>query len=198
LDVEGDGLEPLGFCRRGDVRTGQRQWRDVDIALAPNAQRLTAGNEHVQTGARLQERDETGRGRDEVFQVVEDNEGRRVCQRVADALDRFALAGGGQTESFRDRGHDEARVAQGGERDEPDASEELVGDGVRDVEGEPRLADTAGTRQRDEPDPRVAEKFEDDGALVLASDKRCERPRQRGPREETGQFTGADEREPGS
>ena len=87
--------------------------RDRVLVLAREVERLAAGGEDAKLGAGGEQLPELAGGVEDLFEVVEDEQG--------------ALSGQGcgevpvSAERLLDGGEDEGRVAQGGEVDEPDS-----------------------------------------------------------------------------
>jgi hypothetical protein len=66
---------------------------------------------------------------------------------------------------------DQAWVTDGSQRHEPDTVREVLGDRLGDPLGEPRLADTAGTGEGQEPDRWLADEITDSVDFALPPDE---------------------------
>ena len=97
----------------------RRHWRHWIGLLATHAQPLPARDEHVEIGAGADERRQLGRRLHHLLEVVEEAEHRLVLDVLGEAV-----LGAEQPTGSRE---DECRVAEGRERDPPDA----IGIGVR-------------------------------------------------------------------
>ena len=75
----------------------------------------------------------------------------------------------GQTEDIGDRNRHKGRIGERRQIDEPDAVRTIVRHRRADVQREPRLADAAGARHRD--DARLFQRRHDTGAVVDAADE---------------------------
>ena len=132
---------------RDRVRLAQRQ--DDVLALAGEVERLPARDEQRELGAGGEELRELGRGRKQVLEVVEQEQ----QPLGADVLGEILL----RPEDLRDRRADERRLAQGGEPDPEDAVRVELGDVGGRLRGEPGLARSARSGQRQQPSPLVRE-----------------------------------------
>jgi hypothetical protein len=133
-----------------DGRRGirQREWSDQQLLLAAYRERRSAGDERLHRWALLEESSNRRAGGEHLFKVVEDEEQMHVAQRGEQrALHRLTdqradcerLCNGG--ENLRGR-------LNRGERDKDAAIREGGAQFLRCRDGEARLADAAGSRDR--------------------------------------------------
>jgi hypothetical protein len=84
--------------------------------------------------------------------------------------ERF-VPGLAHSENLRDRGDDEGGVGDGRQAHVPDAVNEVAGDRGRGSRSETRLADTAGSAQRDETHIVATQQIDDGGDLRFTADE---------------------------
>ena len=112
-----------------------------------------------------------------MFEIVENQQGVLVLKTVGNHLQNWALTAFADIEGAGDGGQNELGIGDRGEGDEDDTVREN-GRGMRaDADGQPSLADTAWTGQRQETNPPAQERA-GRGSLGLPADQRGERPGQ--------------------
>ena len=112
----------------------------------------------------------------EMFAVIEDQQRVLRAQRGDDEFHRRRLFGRIEFHRGGERGRNERRIFEPREIDEPHALAERADAAARGFECEPRLADAARTRERDE--PNVAEQLAHFGEFAFAAEKARELQRQ--------------------
>ncbi len=131
-------------------RDGERGERE--LLLAGEAEGAAAGGEDSELGAGFEEQTEIGGGADDVFQVVDRQQGPAALKGGGDALRRWAVVLGDDAEGAGDGGENEVLVGDGSEGDEDVVVREGQGivQGRCHGEGEPCLADAARSGDGDE------------------------------------------------
>ncbi len=171
LNEEGNG----GVGREWDVlAVGRRgaQRGEWILLLAGDAEGGAAGGENLESGRLGQEACQARGGGEDLFQVVENQQGAAMAEEVGEnGIDR-ALAGFAQTQGAGDGGEDEVGIDDGGEGNDRHAIRDLRGDGVGCGEGETSLADTAGSRDRHEAGAGGCEHGDEIGEIGVATEKR--------------------------
>ncbi len=133
----------------------------------------------VRSRARPEESDQEGGRIDHLLEVVEDEQEVTIAQHVHEAIDQGTFARLANAEGARDGGNDLSGVDDRRQRDERRGIREVVPTGnLRGSDGEPGLADAAGSGQRDEPQTRLPQKREDGVGFLFATDKGTHRHRQ--------------------
>ena len=144
--------------------------RDGVPPFAGDAQELAAGHQRPQARSRPnQSSHDPGRRREQLFQVVEDEEHRPIAQVGAQRLACRPVGRFPDVEGDRDGRLQEVRIPERREVDEPDAMREQVASASGDGKGEPGLAAAARPGQGD--DPAGEEIFPDAVDLVLPADE---------------------------
>ena len=163
----------------GDRRFRERQRRHRKILLARHAEDGPAGHERLHARAGAQEGGDVRRGLDDLLEVVEHQEQVFRPQRGGELLRRRPVGEFAQVQGVGDRRDDEVGIADRREGDEDRAVGEVRLQFGRHFDRQARLADPAGTGQRDEPDLGASQQVADGRELPLPADQRRERDRQR-------------------
>jgi hypothetical protein len=130
---------------------GHPQRRDAVDVLARRTQGLAAGRHHARVWIGAQQcLSHAGRGLDHVLAVVQDHQDVLVAERGRHVLGRLGSGGDPEPESDRDGRRDQAGIRQRRELGDPDSVGVLGQPLPGDLEGQSRLADTAGADQGDE------------------------------------------------
>ena len=129
--------------------------------LARDTERHPAGREDDRAGRGDEQVCELRGGGEDVFDVVDDEEGGTCAEGAGDAMLEPSVTDVDHPERRRDLGHDIGRVAKGGKVDEVRSTREAIGGAGRGRDGQTGLADAARAGQRDEAvTPRVEERLE--------------------------------------
>ena len=189
LDGERDAVEPLAdLGHHGRVvalaralleesdRLGRDQRRHAEGVLAGEAQRLAAGGQDREIGAVAEQAiREPARRVEEVLAVVEDEEHAPAPQRRHQHVEGRAPRRVVHAQDRGHRGHQEDRIGERRELDEPGAAGEIAREIGRHLHGQPRLPDAARPGERDQ--PGRADARGDLAQLLDAADERRERAR---------------------
>ena len=167
--------------RRIGLRVGQRQHAQRIDALGADAQWLPAGGDDAHVGRFAQQGvHQVGAGAQHVLAVVEDQQQLLPAQVVAQGLLQRLARGFLDAEHLRQRAAHQRRIEQRGEVDEPDAVPKGIEHFGGSLQCQPRLADAAGSRQRQQ--SRRRQQPLEFGDLPLAADEGREHLRQVGAR----------------
>lgn len=131
-----------------DCRHTQR--RDGEYLLAGHAQRLTAGREDAQHGAGGEQIGNQGRRRDHLLEVIEHQQGSSAVQVLLERGSRGVRLVVLDAQRLGDRGGDQVRVRDGGERDKQHATVERLDQCGRHLDGQPSLARPRRADERNE------------------------------------------------
>ena len=172
-------LRPLAE-QRHRLGGGERRHRELDLAV--DAQALAARDEDGEVRARGDERGQLGRRRDDLLEVVDEEQELALADVLGEAV--AGAHGPG------DRLADERRVAERGEADPDGAGAEVGDERGAGLERQAGLPGAAGAGQREEPraagDPR-----EHRLELLLPADEGARRPREVRARERLERREGA-------
>ena len=140
------GAGPFGK-QRGGVRAGER-WKAED-PLGLDTERLLRRGQELDAARVLEDRlRERGDRLDHVLAVVEHEQAAAKAEAVDERLERVAPGLKLDRHGAGDGGRDLAPIGHGREFDQPDSVLELVQRLLGDLDGQPRLADSAGSGQR--------------------------------------------------
>ena len=157
---------------------GHRQRADRVLALGPKPKRGAARCENLETGAAGQELVEVGSDADDLFEVVQHEQGGRFRELLDQDVHGRACALHGHAHRGGDARQDQLGLSDGSERHEYRplwvAIVQLLPDGDR----QSRLADSARTGEGEQPDLRLREEFRDLDDVLLAPDQRRRRHRE--------------------
>ena len=146
-------------------------------ALPADPQQLAAGDDGRQRRRRADESgDDVRGGREQLLEVVEDEQQDPIAEVQAEDLADRRLGGFAEADRARDGRLDERGVADRSEVDEPRAMREPRGERRRDAEREAGLAAATGTRERD--DAALRERLAHGRDLGVSTDERGDRARQ--------------------
>jgi hypothetical protein len=122
---------------------GPRQFErgERELVLAVDAQRLAAGDQHLQPGAAGEQVADQRRRRDHVLEIVEEQKHLPLAEMRTKSLDQRHGLGLADPELVGYGRDDLLGVAHGCQRDEEDAVGEPIEERPRDLEAEARLAD---------------------------------------------------------
>jgi hypothetical protein len=179
----GDDKVRLGCCGAlGEQRdsVAARQWGDVVLLLPRDVQGLSAGHDHLQPGTGDQQAGDERRGRDQVLEVVQQEQQLAVLELLSQALLQRLPAGLPDPECPGDGRPDQERVTDWGQRDEERAVAELVHQRVGGLEGEAGLARTPRAGERQQPRRLLPEQPSDLDQLPLPPDQHGQLGRQVG------------------
>ena len=160
FEAGGDGGGPVGEERQGRVgrggrevrvRVGHRQRPYVQEVFLREGQPVAARREDPDAGRAVQQsRRQLRAGGQQMLAVVEDQEQSAVPQLLDQRVQGRLFGVVVQAERVGRGERDERRVVQAGEVCEADAVGERPLDAGGDPPGQPRLADAAGSGQRDQ------------------------------------------------
>ncbi len=156
----------------------QRQRRYRGILLTRHPEHCPAGHECLQARARAQEVGDVWRGFDDLLEIVEDEEQVFRPQRGGELFRRRPVGEFAQAQGVGDRRDDEVGIADRREGDKHGAVGEYYFQLGSGLDGEARLADAAGTGQRDEPDLGATQEIANGNDLLFPANERRERERQ--------------------
>jgi len=185
LDEErhrGDGRQDGGRRHRRRIGHGQRRHRI--LPFGPDAEGRAARRQDRQPGATIEERRQLGSDRHHLLQVVQQEQQVAASQRRRQGAPQRHAGNLAHAEGLGDRRDNEVGVADRRQTDEGDTVRELGRQVGADLERQPRLADPAGTGQRQQPHT-LAQSGGDLGDLPLAADER-RRGRGQGRRRSVG------------
>ncbi len=125
---------------------------DGKLLLAIGAERGSTADDHFQLRARLEKRRrEARRLGQQLLEVVEDQQDLLVRQVLRHGVQRHTVRGQGQAQRLRNGRGDDRGIADGRQGHEVHAVGELLARLGRDLQAEPGLADSARSRQGQEP-----------------------------------------------
>ena len=179
LQEEPDGRVPrevAALRQMPQVRHGQRRHRA--LVLAGDAEGRPARHQDRERGAGAEEIGDQGGRRQQVLEVVEDEQETLRTEVGDQPLAERPLAGIRQVERLGDRRGDQAGVAERGQPDEPDPVREAAAQVAGHLEREAGLPHAAGSGERDEANVRPAQQIGDGRDVGGAADERGERRRQ--------------------
>ncbi len=134
------------------ARVGRRrQARDLVLLLARDVQHGAAGDDRLDLGCRPQQVGDDRGGRDDLFEVVEDQQQTLVPEPVGQRLVDRSRGALRDAEGAGDPRRDEHGIADGLEGNEEDAVREVVRCPGRQLERQPRLAGPARAGERQQP-----------------------------------------------
>ena len=142
-----------------------------------------ARDQHGKCRAGRKQLGDEGRRLQHVLEGVEDEERPALGEEGRQRLFGRAIADVPHAEGLRDGASDQARVANRGERHEPDTVRERLANRLRHPDGQPCLADPTGAGQSDKRDVITEQKGANGGHLVRSSDQWRERAWQNGCRQ---------------
>ena len=172
IDEQPHGLElQQGVGGQGRARVGNGQRLDRVRDLAGHVEVLAARREQPDPGARLEKLfGQVGARVHEVLAVVEDDEELAVANELDERLDHGAARLLHDAEHGRDRLGNQPCIGDRRKLDEPDAVGKFVEHVGRDLQRQPRLAETAHPEQREQ--RRFLEQLSHLGLTALAADER--------------------------
>ena len=140
---------------RVDVLTRQVQW-------------LPARRKKLDARGRRDDRGELGRDGDNLLEIIDDDQ-----HRLFSEIRSQRLAGGcANADGLRDRRRNQRRIGDARKADEERAMRKRIGRFGRNLQGQPRLAASARTRQRQQASARFGERRRNGVHFALASDER--------------------------
>ena len=167
-------------------QVGHRQGWHGEVVLPGHAQRDAAGHETGQPRAGRQQGGEVRGGGDDLFEVVQEQQGGPVLQVVAQGVQRIQAREVAQAQRPGDRRQDPRGVAHRCQVHEPDAVGEGVLHAPGDLQGQPRLADARGPGEGEEADLGLGQKPRPRGHLFVATDEGPGVEGKHGPRDPSG------------
>ena len=183
LHEERDGGRSRELRERRQLRpVRHRERRHRHLALAVQAQRRLARDEHLQAIGPGEQRRDVGRGIDHALEAVQHQQRggpERPRQRVAQPARALRARLGAQAEAARDLRDDPGRVLDPRERDEAHAPGELAAQLLGRANREARLTGAPGAGERDEPRLGPEQQLADLRPLRLAPHERRARERWR-------------------
>ncbi len=122
---------------------------DRVLPLAGDPERGSASHEERQPGRRLEHLRDDRRRFDDLLEVVEHDERPAPGEALREALTQRTLSALAHAQRLGDRRHQEGVIADRVERDEERAVREILGKGVRSLDGQARLSGAARAGERD-------------------------------------------------
>ncbi len=166
----------------GDVPVGDRQRLERERVLTADPHRRPAGHQGGHAGRAGQDVGEHRRRLGDVFEVVDHQQHLPGTQERHDVGDRSPGARRAQPEGPGDRVDDEFGRVDRGQLDVADPVGEQRAEPLREVGGQPGLADPARPGERDEPHILVGEQLGQGGDLQIAVEHLGTRDRDDGRR----------------
>ena len=164
----------------GGARLRQRERGDGHHFLAPDAQRLTTGRQHLQPGRLLQELLDQRRRRDQLLDVVHHEEQVAGAEEREQPLVKRLAWQVRDSKLLDQRVADQGNIGQGLERYKRGAVGELARGGVRGRDGQGGLAHTTRPGQRHQPHVSLPQQPGSHLQLFHPVDERPARRGQRG------------------
>jgi hypothetical protein len=172
LDEERDGRRVRGdLRRRPPASIWQRQRQDRVLVLAAQPKRLPTRDQHRELRAGREEVGDHGRGRQDLLEVVEQQQDRSRPQVLLDGVHDRAVIDVPHAEDLRDGRRHERRVRDRGQLDQEHPMLEVVQEVGGDLEAQARLPRPARPRERHEP-RAVLEQPADLGQLAFPPQQR--------------------------
>jgi hypothetical protein len=131
---------------------GERQGWHVEHLLKAQMKRLPAGDEQRDSGGSRQQLSQPGGSREDVLDVVQDEEQLALCQVRLEALEQKGALQILEPELLPNRREDSIGIADRGQIDEDDPVSEVGADLAADLEDQTGLADTTWTSKGEQPD----------------------------------------------
>jgi hypothetical protein len=157
-----------------------------ELVLAAQPERGATGDQQGQLRTGRQQRGQVGRGVDELFEVIQDQQHATSRQQGCEAVQRRTRGALACAKLLRDGGQDQRRIRDRRERDEGHAARKRALQRASDLDRQTRLTNAAGAGQGDEPHVAPAEQTTELAELQLAADERGGRDRHGRPERGTG------------
>jgi hypothetical protein len=157
--------------RREMARIRSRERGDREFVLHRDVQGDPTGDEHGQIGAFLDERGDVDRRRNDLLEIVEDEENVLAAQRGRQTLEGRSVRCFTETECIGDGPKNPRRIANRRQRYEVDAIRKPADQVRGDLERQARLADPRWPGHRDQAYRRIEELRTRLRPLVLPTDK---------------------------
>ena len=168
-----DGCRALRKQLNGGILR-KRRYREFLFAINPQAR--PAGDQDLERWAGFQCFGHHGRGREDLFEVVQHEQERsRVLQLIADELRDGAVGDLLDFERVRESGCHQVRVRDGSQTDKLNARREPVRNGGGYSDRQPRFSGASRAREAQKPDIRPEQQFGGFRQLLFASDERSAR-----------------------
>jgi hypothetical protein len=132
----------------------------------------TARHQDLQASASPEQLAHERRGREHLFEIVEQQNELLVAQVVLEAIDQRSAALGAESERLGDRGRNQGRVVDRCQCDEADSVLEAIAQLGGDLQAETGLAGAARAGQRQQADIRVEQQLLRHGDFPVAPDER--------------------------
>ena len=127
--------------QQADSCPRQCQWQDREFLLTGDMERHAAGDQHPEFWQALQEVGELVGSRDNVLEIVEDQQDSLTTESQFQALGAGAISSLTDTDHAGNRRYDEIRIGNSRKGDQADAVREVPAQRMRDLEGKARLPD---------------------------------------------------------
>ena len=149
------------------IREGEGQNREG--LLRTEMQQLAARDQELEPGSRTEQRVEQRGSRQDLLEVVQNQQRLARVQVLMEALEERIAAEIGQAQAPGEGGRHTGGISNGGEIHTPDPVREDVSAALAHLEGQTGLADTRRTGQREQPGRAADEQLANQLQLLRAS-----------------------------